>query len=118
MPRAYWISSLETPAATIGQTIASRETVKSTTTGWSSISMARRIVLGIVAHYVIMPGAGWVIAHGLQLEPELAVGVILVGCAPSGTASNVMAFLAKGDVALSVAVASVSTLIAPIVTPP
>ncbi len=83
-------------------------------------SVAKRpwaVVLGIVAHYVIMPGAGWVIAHALQLEPELAVGVILVGCAPSGTASNVMAFLAKGDVALSVAVASVSTLLAPIVTP-
>lgn len=75
------------------------------------------VVLGIVAHYVIMPGAGWLIAVALQLPPELAVGLILVGCAPSGTASNVMAFLAKGDVALSVAVASVSTLIAPIVTP-
>jgi len=83
-------------------------------------SVAKRpwaVVLGIVAHYVIMPGAGWLIAVGLQLPPELAVGVILVGCAPSGTASNVMAFLAKGDVALSVAVASVSTLIAPVVTP-
>ncbi|WP_104140248.1 bile acid:sodium symporter family protein [Arthrobacter sp. ZGTC131] len=83
-------------------------------------AVARRpwaVVLGIVAHYVIMPGAGWLIANVLQLEPALAVGLILVGCAPSGTASNVMAFLAKGDVALSVAVASVSTLIAPIVTP-
>ena len=83
-------------------------------------SVAKRpwaVALGIVAHYVIMPGAGWLIAVGLHLEPELAVGLILVGCAPSGTASNVMAFLAKGDVALSVAVASVSTLIAPIVTP-
>src|SRR6476661_2624836 len=69
-------------------------------------SVAKRpwaVVLGIVAHYVIMPGAGWLIAQALQLEPELAVGLILVGCAPSGTASNVMAFLAKGDVALSVA---------------
>ena len=75
------------------------------------------VVLGIVAHYVIMPGAGWLIAVALNLPPELAVGLILVGCPPSGTASNVMAFLAKGDVALSVAVASVSTLIAPIVTP-
>lgn len=75
------------------------------------------VLLGIVAHYVIMPGAGWLIAVALNLGPELAVGLILVGCAPSGTASNVMAFLAKGDVALSVAVASVSTLIAPIVTP-
>ncbi|MGG5172457.1 bile acid:sodium symporter family protein [Pseudarthrobacter sp. J1738] len=83
-------------------------------------SVARRpwaVLLGILAHYVIMPGAGWVIAKALNLPPELAVGVILVGCAPSGTASNVMAFLAKGDVALSVAVASVSTLIAPLVTP-
>jgi BASS family bile acid:Na+ symporter len=83
-------------------------------------SVAKRpwaVALGIVAHYVIMPGAGWLIAGALHLEPELAVGLILVGCAPSGTASNVMAFLAKGDVALSVAVASVSTLIAPIVTP-
>ncbi|BCW51685.1 hypothetical protein StoSoilB13_40270 (plasmid) [Arthrobacter sp. StoSoilB13] len=83
-------------------------------------SVARRpwaVALGIVAHYVIMPGAGWLIAVLLQLPPELAVGLILVGCAPSGTASNVMAFLAKGDVALSVAVASVSTLIAPVVTP-
>ncbi|GAB3570945.1 bile acid:sodium symporter family protein [Arthrobacter alkaliphilus] len=83
-------------------------------------SVAKRpwaVVLGIVAHYVIMPGAGWLIAVALNLEPQLAVGLILVGCAPSGTASNVMAFLAKGDVALSVAVASVSTLVAPIVTP-
>lgn len=83
-------------------------------------SVARRpwaVALGIIAHYVIMPGAGWLIATALQLPPELAAGVILVGCAPSGTASNVMAFLAKGDVALSVAVATVSTLIAPLLTP-
>ncbi|NUP73427.1 MAG: bile acid:sodium symporter family protein [Sinomonas sp.] len=83
-------------------------------------SLARRpwaVALGLVAHYVIMPGAGWAIATALQLPPELAVGVILVGCAPSGTASNVMAYLAKGDVALSVAVATVSTLVAPLVTP-
>lgn len=75
------------------------------------------VALGLAAHYIIMPGAGWAIAMGLHLSPELAAGVILVGCAPSGTASNVMAFLAKGDVALSVAVATVSTLIAPIVMP-
>ncbi|WP_369047492.1 bile acid:sodium symporter family protein [Sinomonas sp. P10A9] len=83
-------------------------------------SVAKRpwaVALGLVAHYVIMPGAGWVIATALALPPELAVGVILVGCAPSGTASNVMAYLAKGDVALSVAVATVSTLVAPLVTP-
>ncbi|NYE96017.1 BASS family bile acid:Na+ symporter [Psychromicrobium silvestre] len=83
-------------------------------------SVVRRpwaVGLGLLAHYVIMPGAGWLIAVVLHLDPALAAGVILVGCAPSGTASNVMAYLAKGDVALSVAVATVSTLVAPLVTP-
>ncbi|MEU6392226.1 bile acid:sodium symporter family protein [Streptomyces sp. NPDC046939] len=74
--------------------------------------------LGLVAHYVIMPGLGWAIAHALGLSPQLAAGVILVGCAPSGTASNVVTYLARGDVALSVSVATVSTVLAPLITPP
>ncbi|MEU8551901.1 bile acid:sodium symporter family protein [Streptomyces roseoverticillatus] len=74
--------------------------------------------LGLLAHYVIMPGLGWLIATALGLPPQLAAGVILVGCAPSGTASNVVTYLARGDVALSVSVATVSTLVAPLVTPP
>lgn len=73
--------------------------------------------LGLVAHYVVMPGVGWLVANLLGLSPQLAAGVILVGCAPSGTASNVVTFLARGDVALSVSVATVSTLLAPLVTP-
>ncbi|GAA2978661.1 MULTISPECIES: bile acid:sodium symporter family protein [Streptomyces] len=76
------------------------------------------VAIGLVAHYVIMPGLGWIIAHALGLPPQLAAGVILVGCAPSGTASNVVTFLARGDVALSVSVATVSTVLAPLVTPP
>ncbi|MGW2328610.1 bile acid:sodium symporter family protein [Streptomyces sp. NPDC001700] len=76
------------------------------------------VALGLVAHYVIMPGLGWLIAHALGLSPQLAAGVILVGCAPSGTASNVVTYLARGDVALSVSVATVSTVVAPLVTPP
>ncbi|WP_345944895.1 bile acid:sodium symporter family protein [Streptomyces albus subsp. chlorinus] len=83
--------------------------------------VARRpwaVALGLVAHYVIMPGLGWVVAHALDLSPQLAAGVILVGCAPSGTASNVVTYLARGDVALSVSVATVSTVLAPLVTPP
>lgn len=75
------------------------------------------IALGIIAQYVIMPLSGWVIAAALQLPPELAVGVILVGCAPGGTASNVVTYLAKGDVALSVTMTSISTLLAPVLTP-
>ncbi|MFF2810717.1 bile acid:sodium symporter family protein [Streptomyces sp. NPDC058000] len=83
-------------------------------------SVAKRpwaVGLGLVAHYVIMPGLGWAIAQLLDLSPELAVGVILVGCAPSGTASNVVTFLARGDVALSMSVATVSTILAPFITP-
>ncbi|MBL1089153.1 bile acid:sodium symporter family protein [Streptomyces sp. 9-7] len=83
-------------------------------------AVARRpwaVGLGLVAHYVIMPGLGWLIATVLDLPPQLAAGVILVGCAPSGTASNVVTFLARGDVALSVSVATVSTVLAPLITP-
>lgn len=76
------------------------------------------VALGLLAHYVIMPGLGWLVAHALGLPAQLAAGVILVGCAPSGTASNVVTYLARGDVALSVSVATVSTLLAPLLTPP
>ncbi|GGX94634.1 bile acid:sodium symporter family protein [Streptomyces hiroshimensis] len=92
-----------------------------TLTGDDFRAVAKRpwaVGLGLVAHYVIMPGLGWLIATVLGLPPQLAAGVILVGCAPSGTASNVVTYLARGDVALSVSVATVSTLVAPLVTPP
>ncbi|MGG1575624.1 bile acid:sodium symporter family protein [Fictibacillus sp. NRS-1165] len=75
------------------------------------------VAIGVVCHYIIMPGLAFLLAWGLDLPPEVAVGVILVGCCPSGTASNVMVFLARGDVALAVSIASVSTILAPIVTP-
>lgn len=92
-----------------------------TMTGKDFQGVVRRpwaVGLGLVAHYVIMPGLGWLVAHALGLSPQLAAGVILVGCAPSGTASNVVTYLARGDVALSVSVATVSTVVAPLVTPP
>lgn len=73
--------------------------------------------IGLGAQYVVMPAIGWLLTVLVDLPPEIAVGVILVACAPGGTASNVMVFLARGDVALSVAMTSVSTLVAPIVTP-
>lgn len=72
---------------------------------------------GVVAQFVIMPAMGWLVATVLNLEPALAAGLILVGCAPGGTASNVVSYLARGNVALSVAMTSVSTLIAPVFTP-
>ena len=82
--------------------------------------IARRPVafaIGLVAQYVVMPALGWLLTVLVDLPPEIAVGVILVACAPGGTASNVMVFLARGDVALSVAMTSVSTLVAPLATP-
>lgn len=72
---------------------------------------------GITAQFIIMPSMGWLVATMLQLEPALAAGPILVGCAPGGTASNVVSYLARGNVALSVAMTSVSTLLAPLLTP-
>lgn len=72
---------------------------------------------GVVAQFVVMPTMGWLVATVLQLDPALAAGLILVGCAPGGTASNVVSYLARGNVALSVAMTSVSTLIAPVLTP-
>ncbi len=76
-----------------------------------------RVLLGVVAHFVIMPGMAWLLCQAFHLPAEIAVGVILVGCCPSGTASNVMTWLAKGDLALSVAIAAVTTLLAPLLTP-
>lgn len=76
-----------------------------------------KVVIGVLAQFIVMPLLAFTLAKGLRLEPEIAIGVILVGCCPGGTASNVMTFLAKGNTALSVAITSVSTLLAPILTP-
>jgi BASS family bile acid:Na+ symporter len=76
-----------------------------------------RVLIGVLAQFIIMPGLAWLLCKVLNLPAEIAVGVILVGCCPGGTASNVMTWFARGDVALSVAITSVSTLLAPIVTP-
>ncbi|GAA1491077.1 bile acid:sodium symporter family protein [Brachybacterium sacelli] len=75
------------------------------------------VLIGVVAQYVIMPLVGLGVSVLLQLPPELAVGVILVGCAPGGTSSNVISYLSKADTALSVTMTSISTLLAPIFTP-
>lgn len=82
--------------------------------------VARRpwpIILGVLLQFIVMPLSAIFVTWAFHLDPALAVGVILVGCAPGGTASNVVAYLAKGDVALSVAMTSVSTLLSPLVTP-
>jgi BASS family bile acid:Na+ symporter len=80
-------------------------------------SRPRDVLLGNVLQFVIMPSLGYLLTVIFRLPPDLAVGVILVGCCPGGTASNVITYLAGGDLALSVGITSVSTLLAPIVTP-
>lgn len=75
------------------------------------------VVIGIVSQFVIMPLLAFALAKVFNLPPEIAVGVILVGCCPGGTSSNVMTFLAKGNTALSVTITSCTTLLAPFVTP-
>jgi BASS family bile acid:Na+ symporter len=77
----------------------------------------KAVAIGVIAHFVVMPGVAYALCKLLNLPPDVAVGVILVGCCPSGTASNVMVYLARGNTALAVACASVSTLLAPILTP-
>ncbi len=82
--------------------------------------VARRpwaLLLGVAAQFIAMPLLGLGIANTLGLSAALTAGMVLVGSAPGGTASNVMVYLAKGDTALSVAMTSVSTLLAPILTP-
>ncbi|MEE2861058.1 MAG: bile acid:sodium symporter family protein [Pseudomonadota bacterium] len=73
--------------------------------------------LGVVSQFVIMPLLAFALTRIIPMPPEVAAGVILVGCCPGGTSSNVMTYLAKGDTALSVACTSVTTLLAPVVTP-
>lgn len=75
------------------------------------------IIIGEFAQFIVMPLVAWILCKILQLPAELALGVILVGCCPGGTASNVICYLANGDIALSVAMTGVSTLLAPLVTP-
>jgi bile acid:Na+ symporter, BASS family len=77
----------------------------------------KAVIAGICAEYTVMPLLALGLVKLFQLPDDLAVGVILVGCCPGGMASNVMAYLAKGDVALSVGMTACATIISPVVMP-
>ena len=81
------------------------------------IRMPKGIIVGVVFHYVIMPLVGFAIANAFNFPKEIAAGIILVGCCPSGLASNVMSYLARANLALSVSVTTISTMLAPFLTP-
>ena len=80
-------------------------------------SRPKDVVIGTIAQFTIMPLLAYVLSKVFCLSPELTVGVILVGTCPGGTSSNVMTYLSKGDVALSVGMTAVSTVLAPFLTP-
>jgi BASS family bile acid:Na+ symporter len=81
------------------------------------IKMPKGVAIGIVAQFTIMPVIGFSLAKLSNFPPEVAAGIILIGCSPSGLASNVMSYLAKANLALSITLTTVSTLIAPFATP-
>lgn len=81
------------------------------------IKMPRGVVIGVVCQFSIMPIIGFTLAKVSGVPPEIAAGIILVGCSPSGLASNVMAYIAGANIALSVTLTAVATLLAPILTP-
>lgn len=80
-------------------------------------SRPKDVIIGCLAQFTIMPLLAWTLAWVFRLDEALALGVVLVGCCPGGTASNVITYLAKGDLALSVGMTGVSTLLAPLLTP-
>ena len=80
-------------------------------------SRPKDVIIGCLAQFTIMPLLAWGLARVFSLDEALALGVVLVGCCPGGTASNVITYLAKGDWALSVGMTGVSTLLAPFLTP-
>lgn len=75
------------------------------------------VVIGVTAQLGIMPIMGFILAKVSDFPPEIAAGIVLIGCSPSGVASNVMAYLAKANLALSITITSIATLLAPFVTP-
>ncbi len=81
------------------------------------VKSPKGVVIGVMSQFIIMPLLGFTLASLTNFPPEIAAGIILIGCSPSGLASNVMAYLAKANLALSITITSITTLIAPVVTP-
>ncbi|MBA4409883.1 MAG: bile acid:sodium symporter [Odoribacter sp.] len=81
------------------------------------IKMPKGVIIGVGAHYIIMPLVAFAISRIFNFPPEIAAGIILIGCVPSGLASNVMSYIAHANLALAVTIGAISTLISPFVTP-
>ncbi|MBL7743750.1 MAG: bile acid:sodium symporter family protein [Chitinophagaceae bacterium] len=81
------------------------------------IKTPKGVVIGVFSQFIIMPLMGFMLATVTDFPPEIAAGIVLIGCSPSGLASNVMSYLAKANLALSITITSITTLLAPFITP-
>lgn len=81
------------------------------------VKSPKAVIIGVCSQFVIMPMLGFALSKISNFPPEIAAGIVLIGCSPSGLASNVMAYLAKANLALSITITSITTLLAPFVTP-
>lgn len=81
------------------------------------IRMPKGVLIGVGSHYLIMPLVGFAIANIFDFSPEIKAGIILIGCVPSGLASNVMSYIANANLALAVTIGAISTLLSPLITP-
>lgn len=81
------------------------------------VKTPKGVIIGVVSQFIIMPSMGFILASLTDFPPEIAAGIVLIGCSPSGLASNVMAYLANANLALSITITSITTLMAPFVTP-
>jgi BASS family bile acid:Na+ symporter len=81
------------------------------------IKTPKAVIIGLISHFTIMPLVAVILAQCFGFSPEIAAGVILIGSVPSGVTSNVLAFIAKANMSLSVTIAAISTLVAPVMTP-
>jgi BASS family bile acid:Na+ symporter len=85
------------------------------------VKAPKGVFLGVISHFIIMPLLGFTLAsvgmHYFEFSPEIAAGIILIGCSPNGMASNVISYLAKANLALSITITAISTMLAPLVTP-
>jgi BASS family bile acid:Na+ symporter len=81
------------------------------------VKTPKGVVIGVCSHYLIMPSVGFALASISGFNAEIAAGMILIGCSPNGMASNVISYLAKANVALSITITAISTMLAPLLTP-
>jgi bile acid:Na+ symporter, BASS family len=81
------------------------------------VKMPKGVLIGVVSHFIIMPLLGFTLASLSHFPPEIAAGIVLIGCSPNGMASNVISYLARANLALSITITAISTMLAPFITP-